>query len=153
VSPVGLVRHPNQELVPKSQDFKHLRHRRSRRSPGAIDVMSLWIITRGRRSAGHRTFFIAPDQVVTRRPEKAAGKSKLDAWRSKRGISSASTKNSRKQRIPGGRRTLAASGGDWQKYLLRKFIHSQRPEQYCESKSGSIRVRSSNPTIMGAQVH
>ena len=54
-------------------------------------------------------------------------------------------KKSRKQRIPGGRRTLATSGGDWLAILtgLSSLQHSDpTDEQYVDCQNGSIRFRS-----------
>ena len=54
-------------------------------------------------------------------------------------------KKSRKQRIPGGRRTLATSGGDWLAMLLgpSSFQYSvTTDEQYVDCQNGSIRFRS-----------
>jgi hypothetical protein len=57
----------------------------------------------------------------------------------------AAHKKSRKQRIPGGRRTLATSGGDWLAILTgaSSFQHSDpTDEQYVDCQNGSIRFRS-----------
>ena len=56
-------------------------------------------------------------------------------------------KKSRKQRIPGGRRTLATSGGDWLAMLpgTSSFQDSlPTDEQYVDCQNGSIRFRSNN---------
>ena len=50
-------------------------------------------------------------------------------------------KKSRKQRIQGGRRTLAASGGDWFACVESDmFTRPQRGEQYGDCHNGSICV-------------
>jgi len=62
-----------------------------------------------------------------------------------RGTFGTAQKKSRKQRIPGGRRTLATSGGDWLAMLpgTSSFQFSvPTDEQYVDCQNGSIRFRS-----------